>query len=78
MPEQKKIRVDPDDGNLEWINTSDLLKKKIIPTTFEVLQEWSMREFRIDKPFTIHVLKTGMKNTVEQIKVVRIVEKLDN
>lgn len=42
-----------DEGKLEWVNTSDVNAKEIIPTTQEFINEWRNRGWVINKLFTV-------------------------
>jgi 8-oxo-dGTP diphosphatase len=59
-----------DDGELEWVNTPNLLQKEIIPTTLEVIHYWSKRNFAI-QPFTISMKEIANNNGVSIVKVLK-------
>lgn len=60
------------EGILAWVSTGDLLQQDIIPTTKAVCEEWSKREFFIDKPFTIYVREVGKENTVRLVEIKKV------
>ncbi len=41
------------EGTLSWVTTAAILRKRIIPTTLTVLQEWSERGFNPDTRYTL-------------------------
>lgn len=43
------------EGKLEWVSINDVLKKDIIPTTWNILKIWQERGFSTDQPFTLFV-----------------------
>jgi ADP-ribose pyrophosphatase YjhB (NUDIX family) len=64
-------RFDPADGALEWVSTTELLDKPIIPTTLAVCREWQKRGFHTGHPFTLYVRETGMQETVRLVEVLK-------
>jgi ADP-ribose pyrophosphatase YjhB (NUDIX family) len=72
----KTIKIDPEDGELVWSTTSDLLNEKIIPTTLAVCKEWKKRNFKTDSPFTVFLEHTGMDGSVRLVTVIKVEEGL--
>lgn len=68
--------VDPVDGSLEWVSTSDLLSKNIIPSTHSICSEWSKRNFSTSTSFTVFVHETGHNGTVRLIELEKVEEGL--
>lgn len=64
-------RFDPADGALEWVSTTELLGKPIIPTTLAVCREWQKRGFNTGLPFTLYVRETCMQETIRLVEVLK-------
>ena len=61
------------EGDLEWVNSGELVSKNIIPTTMLVVREWQERNFGVNRPFTVYAKVTGnsknpLKRTLEGIE----------
>lgn len=57
-----------DDGLLEWVSTTEVLNKNIIPTTFEMLKQWQSQNFS-PTPFELHVKTISEENGIKQVRV---------
>lgn len=76
-PKQTIPHINPNDGTLAWVNTSELPNKDIILTTQAICEEWAKRGFRVDELFTIYVREVGQDRTVRHIKVLKITSGLN-
>ena len=63
------------DGELEWVNHSDILHYKIIPTTKLICEVWAQNDFQ-RAPFTIFGKEVGMKDSVRIVEKLRITNHL--
>lgn len=61
------------EGTLEWVSTNQLSKKKIVPTTLLLLQEWAKREFTTEKPFTL-----SLTDNDDIVRLKEVAEGLNN
>jgi 8-oxo-dGTP pyrophosphatase MutT (NUDIX family) len=57
-----------EDGELEWVSTTEVLNKNIIPTTFEMLKQWQSQDFSLTQ-FELHVKTISEENGIKQVRV---------
>lgn len=53
-------KADEREGEISWVPVNDLFEVNIFPTTRPVLEEWSKRQFRVNKPWIMYV--TGIED----------------
>jgi len=46
-----------DEGDLEWVDITEVLEKNIVRSTLHMIYEWSKRDFRTDMPWTLYTHK---------------------
>jgi 8-oxo-dGTP pyrophosphatase MutT (NUDIX family) len=65
------------DGILEWVETSQIFDREIIPTTRRMLEEWGRRGFRLDRPFTVVLAEAEPVNGIRPAVITAVLEGLD-
>lgn len=72
------VLPDCNEGNLEWVETSNLFTKDIIPTTKNILKTWQEKQFDTKHQWTMFCNKIGEVNGMRQTTIVRVIDGLYN
>jgi 8-oxo-dGTP pyrophosphatase MutT (NUDIX family) len=61
-----------EDGTLEWTSVKEIFKKKIIPTTRALLDEWEKRQFSTKDTFCMDLMKIDEEDEVSKVELLRV------